>query len=735
MNWPRAGIEGEIFWELVVPGYLRQGGRDNHATQACQKQRVKTVPVESFLSNNLVLVDEGHVGLRSGEERPFLQRRNALSEKGFSFEYSATFKQALSNNAPLSERYGRSIVFDYSYRFFYGDGYGKDYRILNLDQAAQNTHLDTYLTGCLLTAYQQLRLYDDKTAEMRSFNIERPLWIFVGSSVNAVRREGGRDVSDVTSILLFLARFLANRTRFEQLISEVIHQGLVSHSGTNIFANKFVYLVSLGLNSTEIYADILSRLFDAVSGGSLHVEHLKGGEGELTLKVGDNDPFGLINVGDAKKLFDLCDNTDGIVATEREFGGSLFRSLNDRDNRINLLIGSRRFTEGWNSWRVSNIGLMKIGATEGAQIIQLFGRGVRNKGYNWSLRRSREANLPPGIDRPQYIDLLETLNVFGIEADYIERFREYLKEEGVPTGEVEVITLPVINNLGGTEKLKMIRLKSEINGQEVKPATAFRKLAPIPELSLPNDAEHWLLRNRVQLNWYPRVRSVTSGKTDATPIILNKAKLDSSHVSMLDVNKLWLSLVRLKNEKGWYNYNIPRSIISSLLNESSWYDLFLPSSYLDLSRYENVRIWEEIAESLLQKYTLRFYEHERRNWEGRHLEYGELRSGDVDFGNVNATSGLSEYAIIIDPSEEQFIIQLRQFADHFSQAATATLPFSLSGTFASVDVFYFERHLYTPLIFASGATIQIKPVSLNEGEKKFIEDLKRSLRRNLEDFE
>ncbi len=143
-----------------------------------------------------------------------------------------------------------------------------------------------------------------------------------------------------------------------------------------------------------------------------HVEYLKGGEGELALKVGENEPFGVINVGDAKKLFDLCEATTGLVTTEREFSGSLFKGLNERGNRINLLIGSRRFTEGWNSWRVSNIGLMRIGATEGAQIIQLFGRGVRNKGYGWSLRRSREALLPPGVERPRYIDLLETLNVF-----------------------------------------------------------------------------------------------------------------------------------------------------------------------------------------------------------------------------------------------------------------------------------------------------------------------------------
>jgi len=49
-------------------------------------------------------------------------------------KYSATFGQALSaaRNDPLTAEYGKAIVFDYSYRYFYGDGYGKDFRILNL---------------------------------------------------------------------------------------------------------------------------------------------------------------------------------------------------------------------------------------------------------------------------------------------------------------------------------------------------------------------------------------------------------------------------------------------------------------------------------------------------------------------------------------------------------------------------------------------------------------------------
>ena len=68
---------------------------------------------------------------------------------------------------------------------------------------------------------------------------------------------------------------------------------------------------------------------------------------------------------------------------------------------------------------------------EGAQIIQLFGRGVRLKGYDLSLKRSGKTRLPEGVERPRHIGVLETLGIFGIHADYMAQFRDFLDEEGL----------------------------------------------------------------------------------------------------------------------------------------------------------------------------------------------------------------------------------------------------------------------------------------------------------------
>jgi len=75
------------------------------------------------------------------------------------------------------------------------------------------------------------------------------------------------------------------------------------------------------------------------------------------------------------------------------------------------------------------MGLMNVGQTEGSQIIQLFGRGVRLKGFDMSLKRSSKTQLPDEVKRPKHIGVLETLSIFGIRANYMAQFRDFLEED------------------------------------------------------------------------------------------------------------------------------------------------------------------------------------------------------------------------------------------------------------------------------------------------------------------
>ena len=68
-----------------------------------ERKGVKRVAVRDFGENNLVLVDEGHLGASGNVWR---ERRAELARGGFAFEYSATFNQIAGRDEALRDAYG-----------------------------------------------------------------------------------------------------------------------------------------------------------------------------------------------------------------------------------------------------------------------------------------------------------------------------------------------------------------------------------------------------------------------------------------------------------------------------------------------------------------------------------------------------------------------------------------------------------------------------------------------------
>jgi hypothetical protein len=657
----------------------------------------KTVDVTAFEENNLVLVDEGHSGA-SGDT--WMRRREALCENGFSFEYSATFGQAVKKDKKLTQVYAKSILFDYSYRFFYYDGYGKEYRILNLEDDNHEAQRFRYLSACLLAFYQQQKVHQQETQLCHEYLLEKPLWVFVGGSVKAVYTRNKRKVSDVADVLLFLAEFASadNQASNLQIIQDFLDgkAGMLDNQGRDIFEESYHYLVNTGLNADEIFKDLLQMLFNAPAPAKMHVENLKGTDGEIGVKLGDNEYFGLINVGDANALCKLCEELPEMIVTDQPVSESIFQQLDDPNSNINILIGSRKFMEGWNSWRVSTMGLMNIGRGEGTQIIQLFGRGVRLKGKEFSLKRSTEINI---ARPPQHVHLLETLNVFGVRADYMRQFREFLEDEGLSPDEEKVeFVMPVIKNLG-KQKLKVIKLKDGAN---------FKKQGPSPVLDQPDEK---LKRKPVVMNWYPRIQAISSLSMEEEAADLNEGHFSERHIAFLDFDKLYFELEQFKNERNWHNLSIQRENIRPLLLDNSWYQLYIPQEELDFGNFQQVHRWQEIATGLVKKYCDQYYKYRKAEWESSYLEYQELTEDDPNF--------FDEYRILVEKSREDIISKL----EDIKQAVE-------SGEFQPIEyqrlkAIMFEQHLYQPLLyFGRGREIEIKPVALNEGERDFVDDLK-----------
>ncbi|HRN51119.1 MAG TPA: DEAD/DEAH box helicase family protein [Anaerolineales bacterium] len=697
-----SNIPASIFSKQTIGSFIDSGKVEIiDINKLAETTGEKTIDVAAFEGRNLVMVDEGHTGASSGGEGAWMSRRNALCEDGFSFEYSATFGQAVKTDRALLQTYAKSILFDYSYRYFYSDGYGKEYRILNMEDDSDEDQRYRYLSACLLAFYQQQKVFQDELTQIQTHLIEKPLWVFVGSSVNAIRTLNKRQVSDVLDVILFLAEFAApeNEKRNKKLLDGFLKgkAGLLDQHRNDIFEKSFQYLASLGQDASEIYSGILESLFNSEHPARLVMENLKGTSGEIGLRLGDNEYFGIVNVGDANSLCKMAEDFDQkVIVEEQPISTSIFQQLDKPDSNINMLVGSRKFMEGWNSWRVSTMGLLNVGRGEGTQIIQLFGRGVRLKGKNFSLKRSTQAEVVV----PRNIPLVETLNVFGVRADYMRQFEEYLREEGISPEKQKVeFVMPVIKTLG-KQKLKIIKVK---DGKD------FKKDAPSPILDIPDER---LKRKPISVNWYPRVQALSSVEDQENVALLNKGKFDAKHIAFLDVDQLYFDLQDYKNERGWDNLGIPRNGIEKLLLDGSWYQLYIPPDELEFRGFDQVFRWQEIASTLLKKYTDAYYKYEKAKWESDFLEYQDLSPDDPNF--------FAEYSIQVEKSRQDIIKVLTEIKQAVETGHFRSIEYQ---RFASI---MFGQHLYQPLLYMGKGMVEleIKPVALNESERTFVEDLK-----------
>lgn len=659
----------------------------------------ETVPVDAFEGNNLIFVDEGHKGSGGDVWRGY---RDALGKTGFTFEYSATFGQALkaSQNNSLTKEYGKSIVFDYSYRYFHGDGYGKDFNVLNLREETTEDKTNMLLLGNLLSFYQQQRVFEEQSDAVRSYNLEKPLWTFVGGTVNAVYTKRGQKRSDVLTVARFLHQVLRNGSNWViDTIKKLIdgNTGLVTPHGQDVFENRFKYLAESFTSPDGIYQDILTKVFLAPSGGGLHLCDIQGSSGEIGLKTsGAEDYFGLIYIGDVSKFKNLVNEDDsGITLEEDSFAGSLFDSIGNQDTSINVLIGAKKFMEGWNSWRVSNMGLLNIGRNEGSEIIQLFGRGVRLRGKGFSLKRSAVLDGK----HPDHIGLLETLNIFAVRADYMSQFREYLEKEGVETEDSVDVLLKIKSNKDFLNK-----------GLVVPRIPTNRSFVEEENIVLRPDSSIQVVVDMSLKAQY--LRSDQNGMMSHALHTGQEKNIPRESLDLVNWEKVYLDLLEYKEQKGFSNLAIlpdtPKMIIERSDPNRLYKLIVADESVVAPKLFADTAVLHEAIVSILRKYMEKFYRVRQERWDSHHMIYTEIDDDDANF---------QDYTVKITRSEAAAVQKLIEEANSIYRKDEKELP-----------TIHFDRHLYQPLLVKRGDKIKSRPSGLNESECRFVEDLRKYCR-------
>lgn len=706
---PGEGLSGQHLRELAESGIPAVALVEARRDWERYRQHVKVVEIHKLAERaggdglsieldelgkrNLVLVDEGHKGTGS-EAQTWKSRQRALSVDGLLLEYSATFAQAVES-APQRARtdllveYGKAIISDYSYRYFHADGFGKDFEVLNVSNADEE-HASSHLVGGLLLFYAQHRRFAEHGDVVRRYQVEAPLWVFVGSSVNAVRSVDQQKQSDVATVVRFLRRYLRDEEWAKAEIGRVLdgEGGFANEEGTDPFSILLGPWRAAGAG--RLYERTVAELFRGR--GDVEVWAIKAAEGEFGLRVsageGASAPyFGLINIGDGTAFRKHLEEQLGIKVKEDALSGSLFDAVGEVDSPIKLLIGSKKFIEGWSSWRVSTMALLNIGRGQGAQVIQLFGRGVRLRGLGQSLKRSKAL---PGDEHPPWLPTLETLYIFGWNADYIQEFRNILDREGVVSREVQV----------------------PVRGIENWPDALF--VPTTPEGYASGRAVSWTLYPdvfKVRLDRRP-VRSRLSTSSGNAPLLsVDKEPVGGETVgggqlaAVVDHRRLWVDLVRYCEQQGYGNLAIPKPELRAVVEENCL--LLLPEHHAR----DPERLQVE-ATAALCSYVDRFYARREREDEGSRLAPARL----------NREAGPGKQLLL-----DSYRVRARQATrDAELRGKLDTLlndPAWGRDSAQTLPRLYFSQHLYNPLLLES-QLFSISPPPLNAGEQRVVEDVR-----------
>ena len=347
------------------------------------------------------------------------------------------------------------------------------------------------------------------------------------------------------------------------------------------------------------------------------------------------------------------------------------------------------------------------------------------RGYGGCLKRSRKLDNH-SVNIPSNIDVLETLTIFGIKAQYMEDFKRYLELEDMPSNEnIYEFKMPVISRYDQVKdkKLRVIKVRAGAN---------FKKQAKRLILDAPDENFiKYLLKNCIVIDCRSKVQTIESDGSLQMRSVTDEHTLDAQYLPFLNYDRIFEELEQYKNEKLYYNISIVKERIRSILETEGWYSLIIPQSHIKIDSFDKLESVVDFCVMVLKSYMDKFYKYEKEKWEAPLLEYQELTATDNNFVEEYTFSYTQEYDADKSPEViEDFVQDISKLLN--DQKCIPTYEKSILND--SVIAFDFNYHLYTPLITAkpNGLKIQVSPVSLNDDEKLFVDLLRNYLNTHTE---
>jgi hypothetical protein len=227
----------------------------------------------------------------------------------------------------------------------------------------------------------------------------------------------------------------------------------------------------------------------------------------------------------------------------------------------------------------------------------------------------------------------------------------------------------------------------------------------------------------ITLDWYPKIQKLQSEKGGNGTAEKHEDWLKDWQLNLLNWQDIFFEMVDFKNERSWYNMEIHQDELREILSDHQWYKLWVPERSMQFSSDygQDVAEWQNIAVSLLKAYIDKAYKMIRGKEESKHQHIEILTKEDPNF--------IKEYEIAVSKTQDNWIKALQNIEKEVRQGTLNGLRRIENENF---EALYFAQHLFNPVMFLNehykpdeGVEVQIYPVAVNKGERKFINDLQR----------
>lgn len=380
-----------------------------------------------------VLLDEAHKGDKEDSIRQAYY--SILAHKGFIFSFSATFTDTVDIV---------TTAYNFNLKKFIETGYGKHITVSgqeykNWNKKKQDEFSEADKTEMVVKSLLVLTAIKKEAKFIKTKHPElfhNPLLITIANEVNTI---------DAELKLFFKQLAIVASGKYDlDKAKEVLRQDLIIHRdyqfNTAEIPGSFVQIIE---NLTK--EDILKQVFNASAFGKIEYTRIANNSREVAFRLktaNAGQHFCLLVASDATKWSDNV--LENYEYTETPLTKSYFKTINSQESSINILLGSRIFTEGWDSNRPNVVNFINIGVDEGAQkfVLQAIGRGVRIQPVPGIRKRLSYIVNPEETEQlEKYIDVktkeavlkrclpLESLFLFATKKEVIKNITENLSRE------------------------------------------------------------------------------------------------------------------------------------------------------------------------------------------------------------------------------------------------------------------------------------------------------------------